>query len=178
MKTNNINTISRSSRGFTLIELMVVLAISAILLFIGVPSFQNMSENNRLSSAINEIHGNLTFARNQAINQISYVTVCPLDQNNECSTNWINGMDIFIDEDKDGVFDDDDGETLLKKATPFNANDTLTFHNIKSITFTPDGLINGSADEFLYCTTNNKKGVSITYSGLAKIIDTNTCEKL
>ena len=178
MNTNNLNTNSTITiRGFTLIELMIVLSISTILLLIGIPSFQDMMENNRLSSSTNEIHGNLTFARNQAINQISYVVVCPLDKSDgSCTTDWIKGMDIFIDENNNSVFDT--GETLLKQATPFNANDTLAFNptSTTNVTFTPDGLIKGSSGEFHYCTTSNsKKGVSIAYSGLAKVIDTSTC---
>lgn len=55
------------SSGFTLIELMVTIAVAAILLGIAVPSFQTMLERNRVAAQTNEVLGGLQMARSEAI---------------------------------------------------------------------------------------------------------------
>ncbi|MCP5077322.1 MAG: general secretion pathway protein GspH [Psychromonas sp.] len=159
-----------SVRGFTLLELIIVLIISMLLITIGIPGFQTLIQNNRLTAVASSIQNNLMFARNQSVSYLNYVTVCPLESN-ACSNNWITGVDIFIDSDKDGRYDS--GEVLLKTGDKFNSNDTLAFPS-NSITFTPDGQITGSAAKFRYCTGDERIGVSIAYSGRAKIIDSDT----
>jgi len=154
------------TRGFTLLELIIVLSISILLVTIGIPGFQSLIQNNRLSAVASRIQSDLLFARNQSTNYLNYITVCPLE-NNVCSNNWGAGLDIFIDSDSDGNYDN--GESLLKMGDKFNSNDTLVFPS-SSITFTPDGQITGSSAIFRYCSDDQRTGVSIAYTGRAKII--------
>ena len=60
-------TTPRSQTGLTLIEIMVTLAVVAVTLSIGVPSFQSMASSNRMSSAANSLIGALNVARSEAI---------------------------------------------------------------------------------------------------------------
>lgn len=53
--------------GFTLVELMVALAVAAIILTMAVPSFSSMLEHNRLKAAANALHDDIRFARTVAI---------------------------------------------------------------------------------------------------------------
>lgn len=159
-----------SAHGFTLLEFIIVLIISMLLITIGIPGFQTLIQSNRLTSAASSIQSNLLFARSQSVSYLNYVTVCPLE-NNVCSNNWINGLDIFIDSNSDAIYSS--GEVLIKSADPFNRNDTLVFPN-NSITFTPDGQITGTAATFRYCSGDAKVGVSIAYSGRAKIVSGDT----
>jgi Tfp pilus assembly protein FimT len=157
-------------RGFTLLELIIVLIISMLLITIGIPGFQTLIQNNRLTTVANSIQNNLAFARNQSVSYLNYVTVCPLESN-VCTNNWILGIDIFIDSDKNGRYGN--GEVLLKNGDKFNSSGTLSFPT-NSITFAPDGHITGSSAIFRYCTGEQRIGVSIAYSGRAKIIKGNT----
>lgn len=157
----------RAVRGFTLLELIIVMIISMILLFIGIPGFQTIIQNNRLNAASNSIVHNLLFARSQSVSLINYVTVCPL-VSNRCTNNWINGMDIFIDSNQDNVYGSE--EVLLKTGERFRSNDELVFPT-SSITFTPDGQIMGSSATFRYCSGDRRIGVNVAYSGRAKVID-------
>ena len=156
----------RIEHGFTLLELIIVLIISMLLITIGIPGFQSLIQNNRLTSVTNTIKNNLTFARSQSVSYLNYVTICPLESN-VCGNNWISGIDVFIDSDRNGNYNS--GEALLKTGDAFNSNDTLVFPT-NSITFTPDGQITGSAATFRYCTGDARVGVSIAYSGRAKIV--------
>lgn len=75
----------RSARGVTLIELMVALALAAIVLTIGIPSFRSIIENNQLTTRTNEIVTLLNLARSDAVRRGAPVSICPV-------TSWANGM--------------------------------------------------------------------------------------
>lgn len=160
----------RAMKGFTFLEMIIVLVISSLLLTIGIPSFKNLIEGNRVLSVGSSVQNSLMFARSQSMSLINYVTVCPLN-GNTCGNDWINGLDVFIDVDRNGEFDDDD--TKLKAAVPFNNTDTLVFPR-SSVTFTPDGQISDDAATFRYCSGDRRVGVSVAFSGQAKILSDET----
>ena len=157
-------------QGFTFLEMVITMIISSLLLTIGIPGFQTLIQGNRIINVGSTIQHSLMFARSQSVSLMSYVTVCPLN-GNTCGNDWINGLDIFIDNDQDKIFGSDD--TKLKAAVPFNVIDTLAFPST-TITFTPDGHITGSAALFRYCTGDQRIGVKIAFSGRAKIVGSDT----
>jgi len=64
------------SRGFTLVEVLVVVTISAILIAAAVPSFQWMMARNRVSDATNLLLSNIEFARLEAVRRGNTVSIC------------------------------------------------------------------------------------------------------
>lgn len=81
--------------GFTLIELMITLAVGAVLLAIGVPSFNQMIIANRLATQSNELVAAITIARSEAIKRNASITLCRADAPDaeECvdgAGNWEN----------------------------------------------------------------------------------------
>lgn len=67
----------KTPAGFTLIELMITIAIFAILIGIGVPSYQKMVQQSRIDDATTLINSSLSYAKNTAMahNRILYMTV-------------------------------------------------------------------------------------------------------
>lgn len=80
-------------RGFTLTELVVVMATVAILLSIGVPSYRSITNSYRMSSEVNGLLGDLMLARAEAIKEGQPVTVCASTNGTTCSggTAWQTG---------------------------------------------------------------------------------------
>jgi len=66
---------ARVSQGFTLIELMVVLAVMGIFAAIAVPSFSKLIHKNSVSAAANELFGLLQYARGEAVTRSTNVTI-------------------------------------------------------------------------------------------------------
>ena len=64
------------SRGFTLVEMLVVMTISAILIAVAVPSFQWTIARNRISDATNQLLSHLEYARMEASRRGNSVSIC------------------------------------------------------------------------------------------------------
>ena len=103
------------NRGFTLIELMVTLAIAAIVLSIGIPSFKNIIKENNQATLLNEFTSYVNFAKSTAVTQGAVVVLCPRNTaGTDCNSSgsWDDGWIVFVDSNEDG--DKDNGDTLLK----------------------------------------------------------------
>lgn len=87
------------SHGFTLIELMITLSIAAIVLALGVPSFQEMMRNNRAATHMNEFTSALNLARSEAIKRGQRVALCPSINQTSCTgaSDWEDGWIVFVD---------------------------------------------------------------------------------
>jgi type IV fimbrial biogenesis protein FimT len=87
----------RRQNGFTLTELLVVTAIVAILLSIGVPSYRYITNSYRTSSEVNNLLGDMMYARAEAIKEGNSVTVCASSDQVTCSGSgsWQNGWVAF-----------------------------------------------------------------------------------
>lgn len=78
------------ARGFTLLELVVTVAVLAIALGIAVPSFQGITNRNRLTSVANELVAAVQLARMEALRRNERVVVCPTTDGSACGGgNWM-----------------------------------------------------------------------------------------
>jgi type IV fimbrial biogenesis protein FimT len=99
---------ARRLAGFTLLELMITLAVLAILTAIAVPSFQTLLERNRLTSATNDLLGALMMARSNAVTRRVITRVCPSTNASTCATgtvNWATGWIVTEDPTNQGWTD-------------------------------------------------------------------------
>jgi len=93
---------SMVEQGFTLVELMVALAILAILVSLAAPSFVAMTKNNRATAVTNDLIASFQLARTEAIKRNGTVLI----QSTNGSVNWAGGHRIGIDLNADGDLDD------------------------------------------------------------------------
>lgn len=94
---------SRRARGFTLIELMVAVAVIAILATVAAPSFQEIMHRNRLTAAANEYVAALQTARMEAIRRNRRAVLCPTTDGAAClGTDWTRVL-VFVDTNSNGT---------------------------------------------------------------------------
>lgn len=163
--------------GFTLVELMITILVLAILLTIGVPSFQTMIQNNRLTSQVNEFISSLLYARSEAVRRNVNVIVCATTDGSSCGgagTNWETGWITFADIDDDGVIDTGDctgtNDCVLNVNTGVGGN-TLRGYPAgdigRSIAYGPTGTSSESGT-FILCDSrgaSHAKGVVVSATG-------------
>jgi type IV fimbrial biogenesis protein FimT len=142
-------------RGFTLIELMVTLAVLSIVLGVGIPAFDSLITNGRLTSQINQSIGLISFARSEAAKRTgTTITVCGSTDEATCNTsNWEGGWLVMNDVDGDRTVDAGDGDILLRVGPALaggNTLRTLGFGNAGFIQFDDAGSP-GSAGTFILC---------------------------
>lgn len=96
-----------SSKGFTLIEMLVTLAVLALLLGLAVPSYRTFVLDNRTTSQANDLLASLQLARSEAIKRGVRVTVCKSGDGATCTSfeGWEQGWLTFVDSDGDGQRD-------------------------------------------------------------------------
>lgn len=95
--------------GFTLVELMVTVAILAVIAAMATPSFTNLVRSNRLTSSANEMVALLQTARTAAISNRASGTVCPSTDGANCAASLDNRWIALMT--KNGV------STVLREAT-------------------------------------------------------------
>lgn len=102
-----------TARGFTLLELLVVVALMVIMATWAVPAFQSLIERNRLSAEVMRLMGALSQARSTAITRRGAAVICPTRNRSECDADWKLQLMLFIDNDNIPV-KRANGETILK----------------------------------------------------------------
>ena len=98
------------TRGFTLLELMLVLIIAGVLVGVGVPAMGNFFRNSRMSAAANDLLAAMYVARTEAIKRRTPVTLCtsanPAAASPTCAnTAVLTGWFVFVDNNANGQWD-------------------------------------------------------------------------
>lgn len=149
-----------TERGFTIIELMVVVAILAIVATVAVPSFQQIIENNRLATEANRIFSAMSYARSEAArvgDQVSMTAATGGFSNGWCVHIGANctGTDVLRKFDSADVAYSSSGTQLT-----FNARGEMTNANFQ-ISIEPGTCDSGEVDK--------RRTISVSLSGRASI---------
>ncbi|MAR89504.1 MAG: GspH/FimT family pseudopilin [Pseudomonadota bacterium] len=141
-------------QGFTIIELMITVAIVAIIAGLGIPSFNSLVASNRVVSSINELHQGIRLARAEAVKRNDSVIFCASNDQASCSGGWGDGWLIFHDADGDGGVD---ANEVIRVGDPVQAGYSLTFSGGgSSVTFGPRG-ISSATGTFQLCDAEGEE---------------------
>ena len=142
-----MHTQKRSNRGFTLIELMLVVAVLGIIVLIAAPSFQRAIHSNQLRTETSRLLSALNLARSEAISRNAIVSLCPSRYASDgvaaCSKTYADGWIIFTNSDRDRVVDEG-SDNIVKAFEGLPAGYSLTNKTASKdaselISYRPDG---------------------------------------
>lgn len=167
----------RTPLGFTLIEIMVAVAVTVILLALAVPNYISFMRSNRLSTHVNAFVQALQFTRLEARGRGA--TLCASSDQKTCnSMNWSDGWIIFSDYDLNGATNGSDEILRVGEVLPAGFAVTADAAIVK---FGPQGFSfpAGVTHSFEICISRDGKGagrlVTVNLAGSTATVPFDTC---
>jgi len=152
--------VKKRKRGFTLIEMMVVIAIIAVLSAIAVPSFMEYARNQRLNGAARQVYTDLMNARQQAVTE-----------NKKMIVQFVNNHQYQFVRDNDASETVTTGdETLVLRDIHPDYSD-VTFSASFNPAFRPNGTGKNPKITLTSSSTGKTKCIKISTAGRIKIGD-------
>lgn len=128
----------RHAKGFSIVELMVVITILSIVSAIALPSFSAMLASQKIKSTSFDLIASLSFARGEGVKRNTTITVAPINNN------WANGWTIA------------DGTTVLRTNGSTASNLSITLTGATSLVYGRSGRVTtGNGATFQVGTTDN-----------------------
>jgi type IV fimbrial biogenesis protein FimT len=148
--------ITRLARGFTMIELMVTLAVAAVLVGLAVPNMAVFAKNNRLTGGANDLLAAIYSTRAEAIKQQVTATMCftttPTAATPACDGNGTQGWITWIDANGNSTVDAGEEVKVRHEALP----STLALVTRPAST---SNIVSFGANGFSRAVTNSLSGV-------------------
>jgi len=168
----------KSSSGFTILELLITVALVSIVMAIAVPSMQSFTQNDRMTTNINALIGHLAYARSEAVKRSQQVSICASNDAASCSGGWSDGWIVYIDSDADNSFTA--GEEIIKAQQALDGGNTLTATTIGSqVTYDNRGFVTAaSVGSLQLCDSrsgSHGKTIRITTTGRVRLEVNTAC---
>lgn len=151
--------------GFTLIELMVAIALLGLLLSMAVPALEQFTSNARQTSTINDFVASLHMARSTAVTINARVTVCASSNQQTCeAVPWDAGWIVFSDQNNNQLVD---GTDAIVSASPGTEGLGISSGEFGlALQYRPNGRVvnagaNGMSGEFTVCDSRGDEHAKV-----------------
>lgn len=147
--------------GFTLIELVVTMSVAAILIAVAVPNLRTAIQNGRITTQVNDLIADFSFARSEAIKRRENIALCQSTNGTSCTGgNWKDGHLIFVDTNKDGALSA--AELILRfRGAEGGSDGTLVLTGVDPV-FLASGITTGVSSFVLCDSRGATKGKTVT----------------
>jgi type IV fimbrial biogenesis protein FimT len=150
-------------QGFTLIELSVVLAITALLFSLGSQSYRSLINQSRIQSDVSNLLMMLRMTRQQAVIHAKTSVLCPSINDKTCVRNWKLPLIQFLDTNENKKRDPD--EAIQQRFTALGTSDVVIRYPKTQVRFDEQGMANFYNGTFGYCLDSTIKGIVISRIG-------------
>ncbi len=153
-------------QGFTLFELIITLAIAAVIVGVAAPSFSTMIQDNRLSAQSLDFVAALNLARSEAIKRRVRVTLCMSTNGQDCTNagNWGQGWIVFVDNNGNRIRENGAPDDIILRIHGALAGNNRLTGNVSianAITYLPSGDTAGPGNGTLaLCDSRNDDALS------------------
>ncbi len=147
-----------AAKGFTLLELLVTLAVLAITLGIGFPALGSVVERTRIANTYHVLTASLMAARAAAITRGEPVTVCPSLDGARCRHDqvWEDGWIIFADPRRTG--EPADATSIMRRIDALNGHFSLrSTPGRQRVRYLPSGRAYGSNVSLRLCAREDER---------------------
>lgn len=105
------------ARGYSLLELLMTIALAAVIFTLGLPSFANLAARQKQTVEINALFHAIHLARKESIMRKKVVSICPSFDGQGCTPgrDWSGGFLMFENTDRDEPPQVDDDEPVLSR---------------------------------------------------------------
>lgn len=136
------------ARGFTLIELMIVVVLTGIMASMALPSFRSFVASQRVKTAASDFAMAAVFARSEAIKRNANVTLKPASTG---ATGWKDGWTVAVD------------TTELSKQSAYT---NVTFDGPSELTYNRSGRLGAAVNPMKISLDNSVRCVALDLSGM------------
>jgi type IV fimbrial biogenesis protein FimT len=157
----------RAQTGFSLIEVMISLAVLAISLGLAIPQFHNLIQGARITNAQNGLFSLFQLARNEALMRGRHVVVCASSNGQLCAGSWQQGALVFIDQNRNRQHEREE-KILSELADNEMRRLNITGNRLVSV-FLPGGRASGSNQSLTICAPGRKSGASVVISNAGRV---------
>ena len=159
--------------GFTLVELMITLAVLVVLLAVAVPSMQEFTAHNQLAATKSNFASAVALARTEAAKRGRVVVLQALGSGPE-GNEFANGWEIAVDDDGNGAVATT--ETRVRKNAVML--EKIKLGGATQVAFRATGALVGTTEQvYTLCRSGGTRGytVTVTPSGATDVVGINTC---
>jgi type IV fimbrial biogenesis protein FimT len=138
--------------GFSLVELMLVLAVLLILFGMAAPSMHDLRLNSQRGAQINALLGHLSYARSEALKSGHWIVLCKTQDGQTCinSGDWDQGWILFEDRNRNRQRDPEERLIHLSQHTGPIRLRYAAFPSSNYVIFYPTGQSLGNGT-FTFC---------------------------
>ena len=159
-------------RGFTLVELVLTLTVAAILVAIAIPQLGQFLRSHRLSTDVNDLVADISYARSEGLKRTINVGVCKSDNRATCtaSGSWASGWIVFVDADSSGGWTA--GDQVLRAHDPLPASISVAAAAADTLYYNSQALLESGVGPYTFCSAQigQSRTISILAGGRATVI--------
>ena len=161
--------------GYTLIELLLTLAVGAVLSGLAVTAFPDLLRSNQMVGDVNSLVGHINLARSEAVKRNQPTALCQTNDSqaatpvcNSVDADWDTGWLVFVDDNGDQSFDG--GEFLIGRGEPSGSIEMVVSSG--ELGFAADGFLSSGVMTFWLCDdrgTDFGRVLSVSVTGRPEI---------